>query len=348
MQIAQRTSSSGIAAPSGSKTSSAGKVDSTGSAAQTAAPEQVGATSAPAPVARRGLSNWDQPLQRDISGAQQAVDFLEQSAAQLRALKAELSAKLASRQGRDGQVEARVRQFSDTWRNRQEASGGTLDSQLSYSSNESQQRFKVRGMTMGNLRHGARETLAIAVGNGAQGLRSVQLEPGLSDEEIIARFNQALAPVNISVSLTENGDLEFVTPESNWTNVRDTMAIQGGGIRYPTGQLNRVRTEPEAPVIMPEQWQTNDAEMIRQTLQQVIQALAHVEAALSKVNLALADASQRATSAMPEVSAAGMDQAAQNFVTTANEPSYSSLLSLTSALTGINRERVMALLGLRM
>lgn len=348
MQIAQRTSSSGIAAPSGSKTSSAGKVDSTGSAAQSAAPEQVGATSAPAPVARRGLSNWDQPLQRDISGAQQAVDFLEQSAAQLRALKAELSAKLASRQGRDGQVEARVRQFSDTWRNRQEASGGTLDSQLSYSSNESQQRFKVRGMTMGNLRHGARETLAIAVGNGAQGLRSVQLEPGLSDEEIIARFNQALAPVNISVSLADNGDLEFITPESNWTNVRDTMAIQGGGIRYPTGQLNRVRTEPEAPVIMPEQWQTNDAEMIRQTLQQVIQALAHVEAALSKVNLALADASQRATSAMPEVSAAGMDQAAQNFVTTASEPSYSSLLSLTSALTGINRERVMALLGLRL
>lgn len=347
MQIAQRTSSSGIAAPSAGKSSSTGKVDSTGQAGASAAPEQASAPGAPAPVARRGLSNWDQPLQRDISGAQQAVDFLEQSAAQLRALKAELSAKLASRQGRDGQVEARVRQFSDTWRNRQEASGGTLDSQLSYSSNESQQRFKVRGMTMGNLRHGARETLAIAVGNGAQGLRSVQLEPGLSDEEIIGRFNQALAPVNISVSLADNGDLEFTTPESNWTNVRDTMAIQGGGIRYPTGQLNRVRTEAEPPVITPDHWHTNDADMIRQTLQQVIQALAHVEAALSKVNLALADASQRATSAMPEVSAAGMDQAAQNFVTTANQPSYSSLLSLTSALTGINRERVMALLGLR-
>ena len=348
MQIAQRTSSSGIAAPSAGKTSTASKVDSTSSAAQSAATEQVAAPGAPAPVARRGLSNWDQPLQRDISGAQQAVDFLEQSAAQLRALKAELSSKLASRQGRDGQVEARVRQFNDTWRSRQEASGGTLDSQLGYSSNESQQRFKVRGMTMGNLRHGARETLAIAVGNGAQGLRSVQLEPGLSDDEIIARFNQALAPVNISVSLADNGDLEFATPEGNWTNVRDTLAIQGGGIRYPTGQLNRVRTEPEPPVIMPEQWHTNDAEMIRQTLQQVIQALAHVEAALSKVNLALADASQRANSAMPEVSAAGMDQAAQNFVTTANQPSYSSLLSLTSALTGINRDRVMALLGLRM
>jgi phage shock protein A len=348
MQIAQRPTSSGIAAPSGSKTSSTSKVDSTGLLEQSAAPEQTAAVGAAAPVARRGLSNWDQPLQDDISGAQQAVDFLEQSAAQLRALKAELSAKLANRQGRDGQVEARVRQFSDTWRSRQDASGGTLDSQLSYSSNESQQRFKVRGMTMSNLRHGARETLAIAVGNGAQGLRSVQLEPGLSDDEILARFNQALAPVNISVSQGDNGDLEFSTPESNWTNVRDTLAIQGGGIRYPTGQLNRVRTDPEPPIITPEHWHTNDTEALRQTLQQVVQALAHVEAALSKVNLALSDASQRANSAMPQVSAAGMDQAAQNFVSAANEPSYASLLSLTSALTGINRERVMALLGLRM
>lgn len=341
MQIAPRPSSSGLAT---GNTSTPGKVDETTLGAP------VGATTAadtPAPVFRRGLSNWDQPLQSDISGAQQAVDFLEQSAAQLRALKAELSAKLASRQGRDGQVEARVRQFSDTWRSRQDASGGTLDSQLGFNASQSQQRFKVRGMTMSNLRSGARETLAIAVGSGTAGLRSVQLEPGLSDEEIVQRFNQALNPVNISVSLGDNGDLEFSVPESGWAQVRDTMAIQGAGIRYPTGQLHRVRTEPEPPLIAPESWGTNDADAIRQTLNQVIQALSHVEAALAKVQLALSDASARAGSAMPAVSAASMDQAAQNFASASSEPNYAYLLSLTSALTGINRERVMALLTLR-
>jgi len=342
MQIAPRPSSSGLAA---GNTSSASKVDETTLAAPVGTPAAGASAAAPAP--RRGVSNWDQPLQSDISGAQQAVDFLEQSAAQLRMLKAELSAKLASRAGRDGQVEARVRQFSDTWRNRQDASGGTLDSQLGYNSSQSMQRFKVRGMNMSNLRSGARETLAIAVGGGAAGLRSVALEPGLSDDEILQRFNQALVPVNISVGMGDNGDLEFTVPESAWANVRDTMAIQGGGIRFPTGQLHRVRTEPEAPAIAPETWSTSDADAIRQTLSQVIQALNHVEAALAKVNLALSDASARAVSAMPQVSAAGMDQAAQNFVVAANEPSYASLLSLTSALTGINRERVMALLGLR-
>ena len=38
----------------------------------------------------------DAPLQDDISGAQQALDFLEQSAAQLRSLKSDLSNKLAA------------------------------------------------------------------------------------------------------------------------------------------------------------------------------------------------------------------------------------------------------------
>jgi hypothetical protein len=38
---------------------------------------------------------------------------------------------------------------------------------------------------------------------------------------------------------------------------------------------------------------------------------------------------------------------AQNFVSTTKQPGYQSLLSLTSALVGISRERVISLLGLR-
>ena len=124
------------------------------------------------------LENWDQPLQDDISGAQQALDFLEQSAGQLRNLKADLSARLASRQRTDGTLDARVRQFANSWRNRSEASGGTLDSQLNFSNDQTSTRFSVRGMNMGNLRVGGREVLAIALGG--QSLRSVVLEPGLT------------------------------------------------------------------------------------------------------------------------------------------------------------------------
>ncbi|NRR32008.1 hypothetical protein HSX11_17685 [Oxalobacteraceae bacterium] len=316
-----------------------------GENAATATP--VTPTPKPAAPLQRGLNNYNQPLQADISGAQQALDFLEQSAAQLRALKADLSAKLAaSSQSSDGAIEARVRQFSSTWRSRSQASGGTLNATLNYTK-AATQRFSVRGMTLGNLRHGGREVLAIAVGGSTQGLRSVVLEAGLTDEEIVQRFDQALAPADIRVGVNEDGELVFETPESNWSNVRDTIAVQGGGMRFPTGQMNRIKADAEAPMIAPDQWNTADAEALRQTLAQVVQALAQIEAAIAQVSVALSQASSQVQDAAPVDNAVGMDQAAQNFVTTTNQPGYQSLLSLTSALVGISRERVISLLGLR-
>jgi len=155
MEIAQRPSTTGLSTRA-TANPAAGQAENTPADAS-AAIDQAVAPKAPAPL-RRGLSNMDAPLQNDVSGAQQAIDFLEQSAAQLRALKTDIAAKLATRTMRDGQVEQRVRQFSETWRNRTQASGGTLDAQLNYSNQPATQRFTVRGMTLANLRNGARET----------------------------------------------------------------------------------------------------------------------------------------------------------------------------------------------
>jgi prefoldin subunit 5 len=295
---------------------------------------------------RRGLSNWDQPLQGDISGAQQALDFLEQSAAQLRNLKADLSARLANRQRADGTLEARVRQFSNSWRNRSSASGGTLDAQLQFNSKGSTTSFSVRGMNLANLRNGGREVVAVSVGGG-QNVRSVVLEPGLSDAQIAQRFDEALAPAGVRATLNDDGQLEFSTPESQWTNVRDTIAVQGNGIRFPTGQLNRVKAEAAAPQVDPDSWQATDAESSRSTLQQVVQALAKVEQSIASVRQALAQVAARVQSAAPAATRSGMDQVAQNFVTTSKKPGYQALLSITSALAGISRERVLSLLSLR-
>ena len=345
MEIVQRPSTSGLSARA-TANPAAGQTESALADAATAAEQAAaGNTPAPAPL-RRGLSTLDAPLQADVSGAQQAIDFLEQSAAQLRALKTDISAKLASRQMRDGQVEQRVRQFSDTWRTRSQSSGGTLDAQLNFSNEPSTQNFTVRGMTLANLRNGARETLAISVGGGTAGLRSVHLAPGLSDAEIVSRFDQAMAPAGVRVSLNKDGELVFTTAEEAWPNVRDSLAVQGSGIRFPAGQLNRVKADAEAPAVMPENWGTSDIDSMRATLQQVTQALAQVEAALSKVRAELAATTQRVQDDLPPIEVAGMGQMADVFANFAKEPGYSSLVSLTSALVGINRDRVVSLLRL--
>jgi hypothetical protein len=314
-----------------------------GENAATATPVNPTPTSA-APL-RRGLTNMDQPLQGEISGAQQALDFLEQSAAQLRSLKADLSARLASRQRADGTLEAHVRQFSNSWRNRSQASGGTLDSQLNFSNQATTTRFNVRGMNLTNLRPGGREVLAISLGG--QNLSSVVLEPGLTDQQIAQRFDTALAPGGVRTTLGEDGQLEFTVAESQWGNLRDTIAVQGGGQRFPTGQLNRVKAEAQAPVVDPDNWQTADVESIRATLQQVLQALAQVERSIVSVQTALNQAAARVRNAVPAGTTDGMEQVAQNFVATAKQPGYQSLLSITSALAGISRERVVSLLSLR-
>ncbi len=314
-----------------------------GEKAATATPVNPTPTAA-APL-RRGLNNWDQPLQRDISGAQQALDFLEQSAGQLRSLKADLSARLANRQRADGSLESNVRQFGNTWRSRSVASGGTLDSQLNFSNENTRTRFTVRGMNVANLRQGGREVLALSLGG--QNLRSVVLEPGMNDQQIALRFDDALAPAGVRVKLAEDGQLEFSAAENEFAAIRDSLAVQGNGQRFPAGQLNRLRAEPETPVIEPDTWQTSDAEGLRATLQQVLQALAQVEKSIASVRSALGQANARVSSTAPNISTEGMELVADKFVDTAQQPGYQSLLSITSALSGISRERVVSLLRLR-
>ncbi|AYM79500.1 hypothetical protein D9M09_09985 [Janthinobacterium agaricidamnosum] len=265
----------------------------------------------------------------------------------MQALKSELAAKLAARQGREGQVEARVRQFSNTWRQRASASGGTLDAQLSYTSpRAAQQNFSIRGLTMASLQEGPQEVLAFSVGGANQALRSVNIEPGLSANEIVSRFDRALMPSGIGVKLGENGELVFSTSEAAWANVRDSLSVRGSGIRYPTGQMSRVRTDAEPAAIAPEEWHTGDVEALRATLQQVVQALAQLQAARSSVSLALAQATGRVARAQPVQVHVSMDTLAENFTQKASEPGYESLLAISSALVGISRERVVALLGL--
>ncbi|MET3132000.1 prefoldin subunit 5 [Oxalobacteraceae bacterium GrIS 1.11] len=342
MQIAQSHSATGVAS-SGARVADEPAI----AAGAAAAPADASPSPRSAPL-QRGLSNWDHQLQGEISSAQQALDFLDQSSSQLQALKSELAAKLAEHQGRDGQVEARVRQFSNTWRTRQRASGGTLNAQLDYSSPEpSSQHFTIRGLTMANLQAGGKEVLAFSLAGSNQTLSSVNIDPGLSAGDIVQRFDQALAPLNIRVAAGADGALQFSTPEASWANVRDTLSVRGGGIRYPTGQMNRVQTDEQAQAIAPEAWSTADTDALRQTLQQVVQALAHVQQARNAVSQALAQASGRVATAQPSDLGVGMDSLAQRFIQTATAPGYESLQSITSALIGISRERVQSLLGLR-
>ncbi|WP_229751048.1 hypothetical protein [Undibacterium terreum] len=352
MQIAPLNSSSSMAT---GKSRSVSLADDLGVAAASEVaegqPASVSGTAVSAtatPVLRSGLSHWDQGLNGELASAQQTLDFLDQSASQLQSLKSELSAKLAGQQTRDNQLDAKLRQFSTTWDQRQTRSGGSLSSQLAYSSPApAVQRFNIRGLNIKNLQSGGKETLSFSVGGAGQSLRSVNIDPGLSADEIVQRFDQALAPANIRVSADDSGALVFSTGEADWASLRDTLSIKGDGIRFPAGQLNRVRPDAEPAAIQPAGWQISDVESMRQTLSQVVQALNRLMHAREAVSRALAQANSRVDRAAPSDDAATLSNLANSFAASTSQPDYTSFSSITAALLGISRDRVLSLLSLR-
>jgi hypothetical protein len=290
-------------------------------------------TSAPL---KRGI-DWNQNLQSEVSRAQQALDYLERVASQLEALKAELSAKLTGRGNPSRQIEARARQLGSMLEGRRTQGGGGIDAQLDFNDAQpAQQRFRIKGLDVATLQASAPQTLGFSVGAMGGPQLSATIEPGMTPEEIAQRLDRTLSPVKVRVSLDEKKELVFATPEAEWVGVKDAIAVTGRG---------RVETVEDKPVIAPEQWELGNPDALRQSLREVVQALARVRRAQDAAAAALSMA--MANTAQPEVPTAELAMIAQDFSTTAASHDYESLLALTSALVGVSRERVQALLGLR-
>jgi hypothetical protein len=146
--------------------------------------------------------------------------------------------------------------------------------------------------------------------------------------------------MGVNAGLDGQGGFVFSTPEANWPAVKDSIAISGRG---------RVAAEEIPAELAPQQWPANggngnSGDALRSSLREVVQALERVRRSRDAASNALSAASiemTQATTPPPEAA-----EAAEEFASTAANPDYESLLSLTSALVGVSRERVLALLGL--
>ena len=306
------------------------------------------AAAAPAPL-RSNAASIGGALQDQVARAQQALDYLEQVASQLESVKGELTSRLAgarsaARQQSDSQASAQlstqVRRLASTLASRRKSAGGGIDSNLNFSSKPALQRFRIRGLDLATLRSSGPQSLAFSVGGNGGPQLSVNIDPEQTDEEIAVAINQAMAPMGVNAGLDGQGGFVFTTPETNWPAVRDSIAISGRG---------RVTAEEIPAELAPQLWNTGsgngNGDALRASLREVVQALERVRRSRDAASTALSAASvemSQATTPPPEAA-----EAAQAFASTAASPDYESLLSLTSALVGVSRERVLALLGLK-
>jgi hypothetical protein len=288
---------------------------------------------APAPL-KRGLAAWDNKLQDDVARAQQALDYLDSLESQLESIKGDFAARLSGARG-SRQTEAQVRQLAEALTTRRKSAGSGVSAQLEFSSQPASQRFRIRGLDIAALRTAGTRSLSFTVGGGPQ--VSVNIDPDMSGEQIARSFDRALSPLGLRASLDDQGQLVFLAAESDWDSVKDSIVLVGAG---------RVTTEEIGGSVNPQGWETGNVDALRQSLREVVQALARVRHSQAAARAALSAAIARAASdsAPPQQE---VQQMAQDFASTASSPDYDSLIAITSALVGVNRERVQALLGLR-
>lgn len=317
------------------------------------------ATEAPLRSNGSGASQVDSALQDQVARAQQALDYLDRVSTQLESLKSELTAKLASatrggmRQQASGQqtsqqasaaqqLEAKVRQLAHTLSSRKKSAGGSVDSNLTYTRKPATQSFRIRGLDVNSLKQNAPQNVAFSVGSIGGPQTSVNIEPDQSSDEVAQALDRALAPMGVRASLDQDGQLVFSTAESNWSSVKDSIAISGRG---------RVTTDEVTPALAPQQWgigngngDSGNIDALRQSLREVVQALERVQHSQAAASDALSSATVQVAAA--ETPPPDVQLAADDFSSAASNTDYDSLLSLTSALVGVSRERVLALLGL--
>lgn len=286
---------------------------------------------------RRGIG-MNQNLQSEVARAQQALDYLARMASQLEALKADLSARLSGRgAAASRELEARVRQLAVALEGRRQQAGDGVDAALDFDAVDgAQQRFRILGMEIASLKRGAPQTMGFSVGSAGGPQLSATIEPDMSPEQIAQRLDRTLAPVKVRAGLDQEGELVFTTRESAFDGIKDAIAVTGRG---------RVDTVPLPPSLDPKSWELGNPDALRQSLREVVQALARVRRSQDAASVALSAAMTR--NVQPDIPRAELALIAQDFTATAASHDYESLLAITSALVGVSRDRVTALLGLR-
>ena len=304
---------------------------------RTESPTPLGKVEPVAPVtsSRSGLKTYNGQLNRQVSGAQQALQFLSEADARLRALRKELSS---------GDAAAAIEKFNQFWQQRSAASAGTLDANLKFNGDaQAKQEFAVRGLNFETLRNGDTETLSFAVGKWSRQSTSISVDPNQSEAAMLGALDRALAPMGVRATRDAKGELAFSVSEANWPQVRDSLAIRGGGRRFPTGQFNHVRVVVAEQAIQPAKWDASDP---RKAMQDVAQAQLLIRKSFGDVRGVLTEATQHIdAAAASEARGAYWQGFAEQYADTLARGDGAAVAATAPAVAAISKRTVSSLLA---
>lgn len=117
------------------------------------------------------------------------------------------------------------------------------------------------------------ETLVIKAGRRQSEPAVVVLHEGLYPQQILRRFNSALAPAGIRTELSPDGQLLFSSRDADWQKLQAGVAVQGEGRLFEAGSFTELQPEEEAVLKLGEDTPLHTVDQQRSMLDRVVKVL---------------------------------------------------------------------------
>ncbi|KJU75643.1 hypothetical protein ACSMFQ_23660 [Ectopseudomonas chengduensis] len=229
----------------------------------------------PAPPPRGKSATFNLQLNQQLTSMQAADSYLGELAGRLGQLKLSLSRELSNAQAgeRDG-IKRELEQVRKLLAERSQRSGETLDASFKLRLSEPvRSRFSLQGLdSIAAVQQAGKETLLFSAGRKLAEPLAVVLDEGLSEQQILRRFNAGLGPAGIRAEVDHGGALKFSARESEWQQLKGELRVQGEGKLASQAQAVVVSHE-EQMLRLPEAARLDGARELRRALDEVVAAL---------------------------------------------------------------------------
>lgn len=232
-------------------------------------------------------------LNQQLSSMQSAERYLSELSDQLSALKLNLSRQISSPQstGERENIARSLQQLNSLLEQRAKRSGESLDATFKLRLNEPlRSRFSLQGLeSIETVQRSGKEILLFSAGRHLSEPVAVVLDDGMSDEQVLRRFNGSLGQAGIRAELDQEGALKFSAPEADWQQIKQHLRVQGEGKLFSKAAATPVASHDDGLLAFPTELGQDTFRELRQLLDSVVSALDRVGALRDQLSQRQAD-----------------------------------------------------------
>lgn len=225
--------------------------------------------------ARSKSTSFNLQLNQQLTSMQAADSYLSELATRLNQLKLSLSRELSNAQaGERRGLERELEQVNILLGQRSQRTAQSLDASFKLRLSEPvRSRFTLEGLeSIAQVQQAGKETLLFTAGRKLEEPLAVVLDEGLSEQQILRRFNAGLGPAGIRAELDNGGALKFSAREGQWQVLRDELRVQGEG-KLASKTQTPVQSHEEQMLRLPDAARLDNARELRRALDEVVAAL---------------------------------------------------------------------------